>query len=290
MEIELQKSDINFTYEDYMQLYNLMKSNIWLEDESESLFELWKLCDSYDKKDLILDLLNKFTFLTSRDINKLCISIADQIANNWKISHIGSKIVALSDDTKPDGSQYIIQAIKNKFSTFDNWSENNFTNSLFTMGEVPYKLRNDQTIILIDDFIGTAKTVTRKYNWLLEKINEKEKKGINIYLVSLAMMEEATETLNSLKLPFFSSLILKKGISGYYSGNDLIKKINTMLYLESLLAPMYKGEPLPSLGHGKSESIFSIEGLNVPNNVFPIFWWPILKNKEKRKTIFRRIR
>ncbi|MBP6740850.1 MAG: hypothetical protein KA146_12710 [Leptospiraceae bacterium] len=290
MEFDLRKSNIHFSHDDFMKLYNLMKTNIWLEEESESLFELWDLCDSSDKKDLIIDLLNKFTFLTSRDIHKLGNSIADYIVNYWKISNKRTKIVALSDDTKPDGSQYILQAIKNKFSDFDTWSENNFNNSLFTIGQVPYKLRNNQTIILIDDFIGTAKTVTRKYNWLLEKINERRRNGISIYLVSLAIMEEATDILNSLGLTFYSPLILKKGISGYYSGDVLENKINNMLDLESFLAPFYKREPLPSLGHGKSESIFSIEGLNVPNNVFPIFWWPLFKNKQKRKTILRRIR
>ncbi len=198
------------------------------------------------------------------------------------------QIVAISDGKCPDGSQFIIQAIKNNFAKEPRWSESNFINSLKTIGQAAYQLRNNQKIILIDDFIGTGKTIIRKIKWLQDKIIEKKKKNIRLYIVSLATMQNAVAKIKKLGHDFYSPLILNKGISDHYP--DKMVKLENMLELESCLAGRYEGENLPSLGYGKSESLFAIEGLNVPNNVFPIFWWPVLKDFSTRETIFKRIR
>ena len=43
-------------------------------------------------------------------------------------------------------------------------------------------------------------------------------------------------------------------------------------------------------GYEKSESLFVLENSNIPNNVFPVFWWPFnLEGERKRITIFKRL-
>ena len=271
-----------------MKLYNLMKERHWLEDESKATYELWNLCSSIEKQNLITELLLRFEFVTSRELNMYCQQIADHITQSWDLTNRGTKIVATSEDKRPDGSQFIIQAIKNNFARELMWSESNFVNSLKTIGQAAYQLRNNQKIILIDDFIGTGKTIIRKIKWLQDKISEKKKKNIRLYIVSLATMQNAVAKIKKLGNDFYSPLILNKGISDHYP--DKMVKLENMLELESCLASLYDGEPLPSLGYGKSESLFAIEGVNVPNNVFPIFWWPVLKDFSTRETIFKRIR
>lgn len=122
-----------------------------------------------------------------------------------------------------------------------------------------------------------------------KKIN---KPDIKIFLVSLACMQGALNVIKSLKIEFFAPVILKKGISDYYEGKILKNNINNMRNLESKLYPKYKNLRLSNFnfGYGKAESLFAIEGLNVPNNVFPIFWWPLLIEERERNTILKRIR
>ena len=68
---------------------------------------------------------------------------------------------------------------------------------------------------------------------------------------------------------------LKAGISGHFSGQELVNKKALMQRLEQELAANIEGEPLPSLGYGGAEALFCIEKENAPNSNFPIFWWVI---------------
>ena len=76
------------------------------------MYEIWSLCGEEDKQNLIYDLLFRFEFVTSRDLKNYCQQIADHITQSWKLRNRGTKIVAASQDKRPDGSQFIVQAIK----------------------------------------------------------------------------------------------------------------------------------------------------------------------------------
>ena len=289
---ELSKSSDKMNSEDFYKLSDLLKKQIWLEDVFEALIELWNLCEYKDEQKLIYQLLLNFSCLNSKKANNYCKDISIYICDKWGINSESTKIVALCDEERPDGSQFFIQILKNKFADRNNWTERNFVNNLASIGKAAYQLENGQNLILIDDFIGTGNTVERKIKWLKSKIKEKNKCDIKIFLVSLAYMQDALNVIKSLKIKFFSPVKLKKGISDCYDGEILINNIHNMKNLESKLHPIYKNLHLSSFnfGYGKAESLFSIEGLNVPNNVFPIFWWPMLMNGRKRNTILKRIR
>lgn len=271
---------------------DLLKKQIWLEDVFEALIELWNLCEYKDEQKLIYQLLLNFLCLDSRKVKNYCKDISIHVCDEWGINSESTKIVALCDDNKPDGSQYLIQILKSKFADRNGWTGNNFLNNSSTIGQAPYRLKDDQNLILIDDFIGTGNTVRRRIKWLESKIKEKNKCNIKIFLVSLACMQGALNVIKSLEIEFFAPLILKKGISDYYEGEILKNNIVNMKNLESKLHPIYKNWRLLdfNFGYGKAESLFAIEELNVPNNVFPIFWWPLLSEERKRNTILKRIR
>ncbi|GAL00777.1 hypothetical protein JCM19314_1814 [Nonlabens ulvanivorans] len=44
-----------------------------------------------------------------------------------------------------------------------------------------------------------------------------------------------------------------------------------------------------SLGWGKSETLYSWESFNLPNNNFPIFWWNKYVDGGTRNTVFNRL-
>jgi len=289
---ELSKSSDKINHEDFIKLYELTKVQNWLEDVSIELIELWNLCEHSTERNLIYELLLNFLCLDLKKINEHCKDISKHVCNEWGLDSESTKIVALCDEKKPDGSQFFIEILKNKFEGKNNWTENNFENNSSSIGKASYKLKKDQNLILIDDFIGTGKKVNRRIEWLKSKIKENNKRNIKIFLVSLACMQGALNVIESLEIKFFAPIILKKGISDYYEGEKLKNKIQNMENLESKLHPIYKNLRLLdfNFGYGKAESLFAIEGMNTPNNVFPIFWWPLLREEKKRNTILKRIR
>jgi len=289
---ELPKSSNKMNPEDFIKLSDLLKIQTWLEDVCEALVELWNLCEYKNEQNLLFELLRRFLFLDYKMVNKNSESISKIICDKWKLESQSTIIVALCDDNKPDGSQYLIQILKSKFAYRYDWTEKNFLNNLSTVGQAPYHLKDGQNLILIDDFIGTGNTVERRIKWLRSKIEKINKPDIKIFLVSLACMQDALNVIKSLNIKFFTPKILKKGISDYYKGKILKNNIHNMKNLESKLHPMYKNLHLSNFnfGYGKAESLFAIEGLNVSNNVFPIFWWPLLIEERERNTILKRIR
>jgi hypothetical protein len=288
---DLPKSKEQMDFKEFSRLHKLMQQRIWLENVCEELVELWNLCKNKKEKKLIEELLIKFLVLDSDKIEKACKKIAGYISNKWYLIGKSTKIVAMSYGDKPDGSQFIIQCLKNKFADKKGWEERDFVNNLLTIGQAKYQTKANQSIVLIDDFIGTGKTAIRKTEWLINKFKEKNLQKVKIYIVSLACMEAAVKKIKGPKIEFYSPYILKKGISDYYKGNKLDERVKNMENLESMLNPKYKNLKLTdfNFGYGKSEALFAIQGINVPNNVFPIFWWPLLKNNIERKPILKRI-
>ena len=109
-------------------------------------------------------------------------------------------------------------------------------------------------------------------------------------MVALAMMEPAKTVLNLLPIEgYFACLWLRRGISDVYEGNELVARTQSMTEIEELLGKSFKGRNLATynFGYKRSEALFSLEAHNTPNNVFPIFWWPVLNSGKIRNPMFR---
>jgi hypothetical protein len=286
MEKILKRASQKINYHDFNKLMKLTLKQAWLEEESEALVELWNLCKFSSEQELVFNLLMRFQYLTSAEIKNYGSEIAEHILNIWNLPSKGTRIIAVSDNREADGSQMLLQSLKNKFAKND-WKENNFINNI---GEGLKLTRKNYNIILLDDFIGTGDTIERRVKWFREKIAEKKKENISIYVICLAALEIAKPKLELLNIKYYSKVWLAKGISDHYKEEELEKAIEDMKRLESELADKYKGQIMPSFGYKKSEALFAIEAFNIPNNNFPIFWWPVLSNYEKRTTIFKRLR
>ncbi|MGD1046289.1 MAG: hypothetical protein ABR936_13350 [Bacteroidota bacterium] len=286
MDKTLKRASKKIEHDDFVKLMKLTLKQSWLEEESEALIELWNLCKFTSEQELVFNLLLRFKYLNSSEIKKHGIEIADHIMNVWNLPSKGTRIVAVSDNRDADGSQMLIQSLKNKFVT-NNWKENNFINNI---GDGVKLARKNYNIILLDDFIGTGNTIERRVKWTQNKIAEKKKKNITIRVVCLAALEIAKSKLDTLGIEYYSPIWLRRGISDHFVDQELTKAVEDMKRLESELAPKYNGQNIPSFGYKKSESLFVIEAFNVPNNVFPIFWWPVLSNYKRRNTLLKRLR
>lgn len=282
----LKRTSAKIDHDVFIKLTKLMNNQVWLQEESEALIELWNLCKFESEQELVFNLLMRFNYIASGDIKKYGKEIADHILNIWNLQWKGTRIVAVSDNREADGSLMFIQSIKNKFVT-NNWKENNFINNI---GDGQRLARKNYNIILLDDFIGTGDTIKRRIEWFQQKLSEKKKENVTLYVICLAALEVAKPILDSMGVKYFSPLWLKRGISDHFSGDELKSAIENMKRIETEFAPKYNGQPMPSFGYKKSEALFAIDAFNVPNNVFPVFWWPVLNNLEQRNTILKRLR
>ncbi|CAL2080806.1 hypothetical protein [Tenacibaculum sp. 190524A05c] len=274
------KIDVN----DFTRLTRLHLEHEWLTYEPQALFELWCLSENDEQKNLIEFLIKKFSYIDGRSLAQGSQLIANYIEDTWNLKPTNTFLLATCDDRKPDGSQALIQNLKNKFSI--NWKESNFFNSLpIGANEFP----DDSNIILVDDFIGTGDTISRKLKYLNSTIQKRGLKNVTLKIVSLASMNFSTETLDKLGVEYFSVHWLNKGISELVSDEERGIATKSMEELEEKLKKRYHGKQIPNFGYKKSESLFALEANNIPNNVFPIFWWPFLKGGIPRKTLFKRI-
>jgi hypothetical protein len=271
----------------FTTLFDLFRNQEWLESKTSETIELWNECDNTKQQDLVTELLYRFQMLTTKEISKLCDNIAKVICEEWNLKQESTYLVAICNDSKPDGSQYFLQAVKSSFAVYD-WKEDQFINNLKKIQEIPYTILEDKVIIVFDDFIGTGNTAVRKITWLKNRL---EKIGIesNIKLIALASMQEAEEKINKIGIDYYVPVILGKGISDNYPEEEIESKIEVMKTLERKLCESINNISLPSLGYGQSEALFSIQGLNTPNNVFPIFWWPMDNSGKRRRTILKRL-
>ncbi|HZV71034.1 MAG TPA: hypothetical protein VFG10_15880 [Saprospiraceae bacterium] len=274
------KIDVN----DFLKLTKLYKDYVWLEYEPQALFELWSLSDNNEQKSLLESLINNFSFIDSNKLRAAGYLIANHIEKVWNFNSSNTYLSATCDDSKPDGSQSLIQSLKNKFSI--TWKENNFFNSLPVAAN---NIGDNNNLILVDDFIGTGDTIIRKLQYLKNTLIERDINGTTIKIVSLATMNFAKDSLNNLGIDYYSTLWLKKGISELVNEEIRDVAINSMTQLEDKLKKNSNGRRMPNFGYKRSEALFALEAYNVPNNVFPVFWWPYLKDGILRRTIFNRI-
>jgi hypothetical protein len=276
----IDRIDVN----DFTRLTSLHLKYEWLTYEPQALFELWCLSENNEQKDIIEFLIKNFSFINGRSLSEGSQIIAKHIENEWNLHSNNTFLVATCDDSKPDGSQSLVQNLKNKFSI--NWKESNFYHSLpVGVNEIP----NNSNLILVDDFIGTGDTISRKLKYVISTIEKRGFDGISIKIVSLAAMKFAQEVLDSLNVDYYCVHWLNKGISELVSEEKREVATKSMEELEKKLQKNYHGKNLPNFGYKKSESLFALESNNIPNNVFPIFWWPFLKGGIPRKTMFKRV-
>lgn len=155
---------------------------------------------------------------------------------------------------------------------------------------IKYLSRGRNQIILVDEFIGTGKTLTSRIKQLKNDLSGE----YDLKVCYLAGMDYAINKMKlELDIDIFCALKLKRGISDQYSPEIVANYKEKMIKLElELLQDRIKDKTIIeySLGYGQAESLFTGEGYkcNTPSSVFPIFWWPLLKGNQKRVPLLTR--
>lgn len=281
---EIPRSKYVFEKEDLVRLMDIHRRHPWLTYENPTgLEELWHVADnSSEDKELIEFLLDKFHYVDSNMLREACKNLVHQIENVWNLLPENTIVTAMCDNSEPDGSQYLVQSMKNKFS--EAW-KGRLCNSIAAS---VYKVKNGHNLVIVDDFIGTGRTASRKSAWCVEKSIELGVSDLKLYICSLAAMRSSLEKIEQSAEEIYSVYWLNKGISDEAPKEKLASYTSSMLNLEDSLSWSKGNRNLYTFGYKQSESLFSLESINVPNNVFPIFWWKDGKD-DKRPTILRRL-
>lgn len=285
MTIAAEKINENTFYD----IYDLLEEYQWLRNFLKPLLELWNLCDEKEQQDLLKSLISRFTFIDGYQLDKIAKDIFGK-TQEWAFNSTNTYIAAIADSNEIDGSIAGLQFIKNKFPSTQGWKERNFYSSIT---EAANKINNNDNVILFDDFIGTGKTMIKKITYVMESYEKRSVKPNSIKIVSYAAMEFGVRNVKEkFDCEIYAPLLLKRGLTDFETKESLEKKMALMISLESKLGKSFKKLKLKdhSLGYKGSETLFHIYGYNCPNNLFPIFWWPILEDRSGRNTIFQRIR
>lgn len=266
---------------------HLMELNFkysWLQSKPDALYELWMMADNDEQHDLLDLLLSNFVIIDSEALSEASSIMANQICSSWGLVPEHTIVAAICDTNNPDGSQFILQSMKNKFPL--QWKSRCFTNS-FLPGL--HSLSNDSILVLVDDFIGTGNTVKRKVRYAFDFLKNSGFDNVPVYVIALSAMRFSETILSGLGVEYYSVYWLNRGITEVTEEPLRSRYVSAMKEMEAKLRQRINGNKLPSLGYQQSEALLSICDINVPNNVFPIFWWPQYKGGYPRDTLFKRI-
>ena len=272
---------------DFKSVFNLGLQYEWLISCDKGFMELWNSTgNDINQKKLILYLIHKFLYVDSIKADEFCKKIVHQITEVWGLQPKNTTITAAFNDSndkdsRPDGSQLMVQKLKNRVPF--HWREFDFSNSL---PKALYKLNSNDNLVICDDFVGTGQTIKRKTGYALKVIRERELENVQLFIVSFAAMQFSK---TAIAFPFYSCEWLLKGISETLTGNNLKVATRIMEDMENILKPYIGNQRLPKFGYKRSESLYNYENDNIPNNVFPIFWWKKYKNNKFRVPMFRKI-
>lgn len=283
-EIVIPRSETQIDARTFERMFHLCYGYPWLREKSKAFAELWNMADNEQQKNLIELMLSRFRYIgVEQEDRELCPKIAVQIVEKWKLLPDNTIITATCGDSKPDGSQRVVQNIKNKF---EEWPEECFYNNIV---DAAHHLTADINVVVVDDFIGTGNTVERKIKYL-RNMALKAHCEIQVKVITQAMMKFAAEKIQSLGVDFFACVELEKGIDDI---PDTERREEARKAMEQLEAKLHPTRPADldrfRFGYQNSQALYALGDQNVPNNVFPIFWWKHDHNGQIRETIFKRI-
>lgn len=274
--------------EEFKDILSIMRNSPWAEDLEDQILNLWELCIEKDERELLKELINKFFILDKKEERKACDGINNYI-NSLPIKAVSAFIVSVADVGKNDGSLVGLQLLEQKIKPLNEWEDRYVSH----IPDLINRLEKINTIFIFDDFIGSGTKIVAKYGWLSNLLTGK---GLNIndfdiHILSFSAMDFGIKYIEqTLGINIYSHNILSKAITAQGGSANSTKKINVMLTIEEKLANKYKNRNILkySLGYKKSESLYYWESYSCPNNVFPIFWWPMLKGNKQHKTLFVR--
>jgi hypothetical protein len=264
---------MSLTPEKIIELESLFIEKNWkIEKEEEKFASVFnrfcKRLGIYDeeKQNLILELTADFLNVPLNDLYEYFINSIKKIENLKSYSAIIVCPLKSLKEKKTKSSDHLWYHLKN----FCDFSYETFKDKLKFISEWK-KISIEMTkgtplIILVDDYIGSGKTVNDTVEELRQAGNLKEDTAYCI--ISLIATEIGVKNINEKYGDIVAcDKIIRRGISDKYNGQILTENIKLMIQIEDELKVM----PDFKFGYSQSESLVAIQN-KAPNNTFPVFW------------------
>jgi len=254
-----------------IKLFSIFTSKKWIEIEGhdETLKKFGELIETLDDKqvDLLLELTDRYTWITYNDyqshLRNILKKLFEERLKNIERLFIFPIIKPSNENETKSGHavMYMMTGVKASLSQFDK-IEVKTLESFDDISPENLKLSDKDYIILVDDFIGSGKTLE---NTLLE-IQKNDSIKDNLSIASVVIQQVALDSLNERDINCVYGIIMNKGITNHYLEPDLADKLAVMQKIEDKI-PKVKDY---RLGYEKSEALVTL--IKTPNNTFPIFW------------------
>lgn len=265
----------------------LVKKQPWLESKLHELEHiLYMDCKNERSLALILEVLDRFFYVNHTKYHSLISDLAYEIATLPNINDDNTQIVAMAADSNADSSQEVIYNLKPIMEELG-W-RNHIVVNRFSLAFKSFKTHGHKNIILVDDFIGTGKTVLGRIKEIKAQFSTTNITDYKIRVMVLVSTQSGLDNLVANGVEVTSITTIKKGIDDYYDETTAEINRQLMLEVESSLSKEYNGRLMPSLGYGNAQAAYCRENANTPNSVFPVFWWPIAADGSERKKLLVR--
>jgi hypothetical protein len=159
----------------------------------------------------------------------------------------------------------MIESIKPSIKGFKT-IELNLLKDFKDLQEEKLQMSNEDFLLLVDDYIGSGKTL----NKTLAEVQKNSTIKANFAILTMAIQLDTTVYLNNNGIIYYSSLILKKGITDSFTSPHLEQKTKLMNLIENRIPKVSRYR----FGYEKSEALITL--MRTPNNTFPIFWKGII--------------
>lgn len=273
---------------EFETMWRLSKTQPWLSSRIDALTNLlFDECKSLPQRKLVISLLERFKYLDDEGVAEALTWFIEEIVTDPDLTSDITQIVSMTFDSDSDSGQYILQLLKPKFSEHG-WSDHLLVNRC-DHSLKRFKKANclHKKIVLIDEFIGSGRTVIGRVEHLKRNYNEFD--DIDIRVVTIAASTVGLNAIREAGIKVSYFVRVPQAITEYY--DDENKRNENLIFMSELedgLSQDYKGNVLPRFGYGNTESLFAMERGNTPNSVFPLFWWPEKFNGSSRPRLLIR--
>ncbi|EGU0166496.1 hypothetical protein JFQ74_002323 [Vibrio parahaemolyticus] len=270
-------------------VFSLARKQPWLNNKVDILSELlYQECSNEEERTLILDLLERFTYVSGSRFSELINELVEEIVTDPDLTEETTQVVAMTGDYNTDSAQFVTYALKMPFERqgWRNYSTvTNFQKALKQYKKSQFQQSN---LVLVDEFIGSGKTVIGRVETLTKQF---EREGVTDFTIKVKVLAASSVGIKNIRdagIDLSTLLTLEQGITEYYEPALIEEKLGLMDRLESILSANYQNRALPKRGYGGTESLYTRDDGNTPNSVFPIFWWPFLTDNSNRNTLLIR--
>ncbi len=265
----------------------LCEKHPWIAQRYEKIICLFGECSNDEQIQLTSDLLAKFFFVDEGVRNTLYYKMAEYIVSNYDSKTV---ISAMTVDSAPDSAGVVVNDLKTILYINGLRAIKQVTRlSDITRGARKRKYPECTKVIMVDEFCGSGSTIENRIE-LIKRVRP------DITEIHVCIMTGMKYALNKLREKFpdvniYFAETLKRGILENHCGEDLIRNYTTMIHMERQLAPTIKEVSIEkySFGYGNAQALIAFSSpRNIPNSVFPWFWWPLTYDSNKRNHLFIR--